>query len=199
MARVRPFVALIATISLAAGLAAQTADRAEAARARTKVEAIIVRSLVEPPPKTPLRTTITDSELNAYFLVYGAEELPTGLSKLRVTLLDGGRFQTHATIDFDALRGDQPRGMMDPLAYVSGSMDLITVGAFSASGGRGVLRLESGTLGGVSVPRMVLETVVTQFSKSPDFPDGISLDQPFDLPSGIREVQLRKGSATVVQ
>ncbi|MGE3343645.1 MAG: hypothetical protein AB7L71_09435 [Vicinamibacterales bacterium] len=199
MGGIRPLVALTLSAGLAVGVAAQTADRAQAARARTKVEAIIVRSLVEPAPKTPLRTTLTDTELNAYFQVYGAEELPTGLSKLHVTLLDAGRFQTIATIDFDALRGDQPRGMFDPMAYVSGTMALTTAGAFSATAGRGVLQIESGTLGGVTVPRPLLEQVVSYFSKSPDFPDGITLGEPFDLPSGIREVHLRKGSATVVQ
>jgi hypothetical protein len=33
----------------------------------------------------------------------------------------------------------------------------------------------------------------------PDFPNGINLDRPFDLPAGIQRIDVQTGRATIVQ
>jgi hypothetical protein len=45
----------------------------------------------------------------------------------------------------------------------------------------------------------MLQEIVTYYSKSSSMPNGVAIDKPFVLPSGIREIQLAKGQATIVQ
>ena len=52
---------------------------------------------------------------------------------------------------------------------------------------------------GVSVPKAVLQELLTYYSKSPENPNGISMEAPFELPAGIREIRVGAGTSTVVQ
>jgi hypothetical protein len=199
----RIFRALALPIFLAAlitgGVIAQDASRADADRMGKKVEAIVQRAILAPAKAAPLKTTFTDRELNAYLHHHGTEQLPAGVTKARVTMLDANKLETRAVVDLDAVRTSQPRGWLDPLGYVTGSLEVVTIGMFSGTGGQGVFRYESGTVGGVPIPRAVMQEVIAYYSRSPELPTGINLDQPFPLPAGIREVQVRRGAATVVQ
>ncbi|MCC7185495.1 MAG: hypothetical protein IT185_04580 [Acidobacteria bacterium] len=199
----RIFRALALPIFLAAlitgGVIAQDASRADADRMGKKVEAIVQRAILAPAKAAPLKTTFTDRELNAYLHHHGTEQLPAGVTKARVTMLDANKLETRAVVDLDAVRTSQPRGWLDPLGYVTGSLEVVTIGMFSGTGGQGVFRYESGTVGGVPIPRAVMQEVIAYYSRSPELPKGINLDQPFPLPAGIREVQVRRGAATVVQ
>lgn len=201
MRRVFRVLALPALVALGAAMpwAAQDSSRAEADRMSRKVQAIVERALLPPNDPTPLRTTFTDRELNAYLTHHSEEALPPGLKQAQVLLLDHQRVQTRALVDLDAVRTSQPRGWFDPMAYVKGTLEVVMLGAFSGANGKGVYRYESGTAGGISIPRAVMQEVVTYYTRSPDFPKGINLDEPFDLPAAIREVQVRRGAATVVQ
>jgi hypothetical protein len=158
-----------------------------------------MRPLQSPPPKDTLRTTFTDKELNAYLHHHAALLFPAGIAQVQLALLEGQQFETRALIDFDAVRKSQPRGVLDPMAYVRGTMALVARATLTGSGGKGVLKYESATLGGVPVPRLVLQEVLAWSTRSEEWPKGLLLDQPFDLPSGIREIQVRRGAATVVQ
>lgn len=180
-------------------LAAQDASRAEADRMSRKVQAIVGRALLPPKDPTPMRTTFTDRELNAYLTHYSDEALPPGVKQAQVLLLDQQRVQTRAIVDLDAVRTSQPRGWLDPMAYVKGSLEVVMLGTFSAANGKGVYHFESGTVGGVAIPRAVMQELLSYYTRSPETPNGIGLDQPFDLPAAIREVQVRRGAATVVQ
>jgi hypothetical protein len=186
--------ALITTVAVA-----QDVSRADADRMGKKVEAIVMRSILAPAKSAPLKTTFTDRELNAYLRHHGTEQLPTGIKNARVSMMAENKLETRAVVDLDAVRTSQPRGWMDPLGYVTGSLEVVTTGMFSGSGGKGVYRFESGTLGGVPIPRAVMQELIAYYSRSEELPKGINLDEPFPLPAGIREVQVRKGAATVVQ
>ena len=195
-ALVVPALCVILTTSAAL---AHTQSSAEADRMGKKLQAIVQRSVFAPAKAAPLRTTFSDRELNAYLAHHGTEQLPTGVKNARVQMYDGNKLETRAVVDLDAVRTSQTRGWMDPLGYVTGSLEVVTIGTFSGSGGKGVFRYESGTVGGVPIPRAVMQEVIAYYSKSEDLPKGINLDEPFPLPAGIREVQVRKGAATVVQ
>lgn len=187
-------VALMTTATLA-----QDQSRAEADRMGKKLVAIVQRAMFAPAKAAPLRTTFSDRELNAYLAHHGTEQLPAGIKNARVQMYDGNKLETRAIVDLDAVRTSQPRGWLDPLGYVTGSLEVVTIGTFSGSAGKGVFRYESGTVGGVPIPRAVMQEVIAYYSKSEELPKGINLDEPFPLPAGIREVQVRKGAATVVQ
>jgi hypothetical protein len=45
----------------------------------------------------------------------------------------------------------------------------------------------------------LLQEIVSFYTKTAESPAGFSLDQPFDLPQKIRQVDLQRGSATIVQ
>ena len=59
--------------------------------------------------------------------------------------------------------------------------------------------LESASLAGVPIPKSVLQTLLSHYSRSPDKPDGIGLDDPFALPAAIREIRVEPGRAIIVQ
>jgi hypothetical protein len=188
-------VALFA--AAAASLVAQDAARVVADRMDRKVQAIVARGLAAAKPATPLKTSFTEEELNAYLRVQ--EDLPTGLKQPTVLLLDAGRLDFRALVDLDVVRVSEKRGWLDPLAYVTGVLEVRAVGVFRGADGKGVYTFESARVGGAPVPRAVLQELLAFYTRSTETPKGIQLDAPFELPSGIREVELRRGMATVIQ
>jgi hypothetical protein len=187
-------VALLAS----AGTAAQDPVRREADLMLRKLEAIDARGKV-PTRRVPLRTTFTDREVNAYFKVYGPAFLPDGVVDPQLTIHEGGRVQAKSQVNLDAVRAARPRGWLDPLAYVSGSVEITAAGTLKASDGRGVFTLEQATLGGITVPKSLLQELVSYYSRSKEQPAGVNLEEPFALPAQIRAVETGRGAATVVQ
>ena len=49
------------------------------------------------------------------------------------------------------------------------------------------------------IPKTVLQTLLSHYSRSQDNPDGIGLDDSFALPAAIREIRVEPGRALVVQ
>jgi hypothetical protein len=59
--------------------------------------------------------------------------------------------------------------------------------------------LESATVAGVSVPKGILQELVGYYTKSATHPEGYSLDSPFTLSGGIREITVESRRAIVLQ
>jgi len=146
-----------------------------------------------------VRTTFTDREVNSYFKVYGPTFLPEGVVDPQLAIDEGGRVRAKSLVNLDTIRAAKPRGWLDPLAYVTGSVEVTAAGTLKTADGRGVFALETATLGGITVPKSLLQELVSHYSRSPESPSGISLEQPFALPSRIRMVETGRGAATVVQ
>ena len=72
-------------------------------------------------------------------------------------------------------------------------------GTLTTSKGVGRFQLEAATLGGVPLPKLLLQEIVSYYSRSPQNPAGINIDDPFALPARIREIQVERGQAVVVQ
>jgi hypothetical protein len=51
----------------------------------------------------------------------------------------------------------------------------------------------------VPVPKILLQEIIGYYSRTPEKPAGISLDDPFPLPARIREIQVERGQAIIVQ
>jgi hypothetical protein len=49
------------------------------------------------------------------------------------------------------------------------------------------------------VPVTVLQELVGYYSRTPERPEGVRLDETFMLPAGIRQVEIGRGQAVVVQ
>jgi hypothetical protein len=201
MTRRRSFVTLlgaVAAVSLSV-TAAQNLTQADAASLEKKLNAIMARGLQPPPrPVAPYRTFLTEREINAYFK-FNSQTFPTGVVNPKLLLTGAGRLEGHATVDLTAIRKSRERGWLDPMNFVGGSMDLKITGRLTASAGEGRLAVESATLGGMPIPIPVLQELVAFYTKSPELPDGFDLTKPFPLPSGIREVDVQRGAAMIVQ
>jgi hypothetical protein len=187
----------IAVASLAA--AVQTLTKTDADSLEKKIAAVLARGAATNAAARPLRTVFTEREINAYFKFQGAAQLPVGVVNPVITILDGGRVTGVATVDLDAVRKSKERGWLDPLSYITGSVDVHASGRLRAVDGKGVFELESASLGAVPIPKIVLQEIVSFYSRTPESPGGFSLDQPFDLPQKIRQVDLQRGSAVIVQ
>jgi hypothetical protein len=192
-------LAIGAALVAVAGTGAQDPTRREADGMLRKLEAIDARGKVSTPRRTPVRTTFTDREVNAYFKVYGPTFLPEGVVDPQLAIDEGGRVRAKSQVDLDAIRAATPRGWLDPLAYVTGSVEVTATGTLKTGDGRGVFALDTATLGGITVPKSLLQELVSHYSRSKESPSGISLEQPFELPSRIRMVETGRGAATVVQ
>lgn len=185
----------------AAAAAEQELTQRESDSMTAKLSAIMERG-AKPTPKNaaPLRTTFTEREVNAFFKYNGSSFLPTGVTNPLLAIEDGGRVRARAIADLDAVRTSQPRSWLDPAVYLlHGSLEVTVVGILTAANGKGTFLIENATLGGVSIPKSLLLTLVSHYTKTPEQPEGFNLDKPFDLPSNIRAVETKRGSATIVQ
>ncbi|MEZ5317102.1 MAG: hypothetical protein R2752_06840 [Vicinamibacterales bacterium] len=178
----------------------RTLTQADADSMNAKLSFIVETGEVpRPADAPPVQTAFTDREVNAYFRFYGPLFLPKGVQSPVVAIGDRGRLTARAIVDLDAVRTSQERGWLDPLAWVSGKLEVAAAGAVLGANGTGVFQFESATVGGVSVSKGVLQELVRFYTTSPDLPHGFDLDKPFALPAGIRSVGSRRGTATVVQ
>ena len=161
-----------------------------------------IEAAAEPPrsPQAPpLQTSFDERELNAYFAHYGSDFLPPGVASPRATLLDNGRIVARAVLDLDAVRRSRERSVLDPLAYLQGSLEVVAAGAVVGADGRGVIRFESATVGGVAVPKTLAQELLWFYTRSAERPRGFRFDEPFELPANIRAVSTERGSATITQ
>ena len=195
-------LALIAAAALAAVQARAVADagtaRRDADRLKQKVTAIVefgVRS-----PRAPRQTTLTETELNAYLALDAVKDLPTGVVEPSLSILGPGRLSGRAVVDLDAVRREQPpKSLLDPRRLLVGRLPVTATGLLSTGNGLARFSLESAAVGGVPMPKAVLQEILSYYSRMPERPEGLSLDDSFALPSNIREIQVERGQAIVIQ
>ena len=76
---------------------------------------------------------------------------------------------------------------------------MTAVGILHTRDGIGRFELESATVGGLVVPKTVLQELLSYYSRTPEDPDGLNLDETFELPAKIKEIQVGKAVAYVIQ
>ena len=149
---------------------------------------------------TGRRTPVTQDEVNSWFTYRAQPLLPAGVSQPQVTIVGEGKVGGQATVDLDALgkrRGSG--GTFDPWSYLGGKVPVNVIGILHTQNGRGRFELQSADVSGVPVPKTILQELVSYYSRTPDDPDGISLDEAFALPANIRQIEVGQGQAVVVQ
>ncbi len=171
-----------------------------AERGRDKIDGIIMLGEEgRSPGSTETITRLTEAEINAVLNVYGPELLTEGIASPEIRLGTDGRIRARATIDLSAVRSSRPRAWHDPLAYITGSVEVVATGRVVAQDGVGRVLLETTTVGGVSVPQGVAHELIRYYTTTPDDPGGFDIDTPFELPHSIRHVLVEQGHAIVVQ
>jgi hypothetical protein len=144
-------------------------------------------------------TQFSDTELNAYLRFNLKDEIPVGIVDPSLQALGEGRVSGRAIVDLDAVRKQKQRGWLDPMGYLTGRLPLTARGRLTTQDGMGRFQLESAEINGVTVPKMFVQELLSFYSRTPEDPDGINMDDPFVLPAQIREIRVAAGSTTIVQ
>ena len=76
---------------------------------------------------------------------------------------------------------------------------MTATGVLQTSNGVARFSLESAAVGGIPMPKTVLQEILSYYSRSAGAAGRLSLDDPFVLPSNIREIQVDRGQAIVIQ
>lgn len=184
---------LCASSSFAIALSQEDGNRLQA-----KIDAIVKNAAADPPK--PRKFAIAEREANSYLVFNLKEKIPKGLAEPEITMIGDGALAARVLVDMDEVkRRRQSRSMIDPLNYLSGQVPLNARGLLRTRQGRGQFYLRSADIGGVPLPKPLLQELVGFFSRTPQNPNGFDIEAPFDLPSKIREISVGAGESVVIQ
>jgi hypothetical protein len=183
--------------AMAVGARGAPPTRADADAMLRKVAVIATNGLAERPASR--RTSISESEVNAFLVIHAKNEIPAGVVDPVVFIDAAGRLTGRAIVDLDQVRQARRSNGFSVLSLLSGRVPVEAIGVLRTAGGKGQFALESASASGIPIPKALLQEVVSYYSRSEQSPGGIDLDAPFDLPARIREIQTEKGRAVVVQ
>jgi hypothetical protein len=194
----RPLLFALVALSLVSLDAADVkVSRQQADAFTTKVNTIIG-------PRTKAtgsrRTSVTESELNSWFAYRAQPLLPSGLAEPSLSMIGEGRVSGRAIVDLDKVAKKKATGgAIDPWSYIGGRVPLLVTGKLDTKDGTGRFVLESAQVANLPVPKFLLQELLSSYSKTPDNPDGFSMDDPFTLPANIQKIEVKQGEAVVVQ
>jgi hypothetical protein len=167
-------------------------------RMQAKIDAIVKNGAANPPKSREF--SIAEQEANSYLVFNLKEKIPQGLAEPEIKMIGDGALAARVLVDMDEVkRRRQSRSVIDPLNYLSGQVPLNARGLLRTREGRGQLYLRSADIGGVPLPKPLLQELIGFFSRTTQNPKGFDIDAPFDLPSKIREISVRPGESVVVQ
>ena len=191
-------VSVIAIASAVIVSADVRATKRDAATAKQKVA--ILSKNGETPSKIPRRTIVSEAEVNSYLAYEAREQIPVGLVEPYIAGLGPGRLSVRAIVDLDAVRKQKaPTSLLDPMNYLMGRLAVTAIGTLKTANGVGQLGLESARIGSLPIPKILLQEIVSYYSRTPEKPAGIGLDDRFELPAHIREIHVQRGQAIIVQ
>jgi len=171
--------------------------RADSDAMQRKVDLIVATSAAAPRSRV---TTVSEREVNAYLRFHLRDEVPAGITDPVITILGGGRVAGQAIVDLDAVsRARQSTSLLDPMRWLTGRLLVTATGTLDTGDGMGRFVFGSATVSGVPVPRSILQQVLSYYSRTPENPAGLGLEDPFALPAEIREIRVQPGEALVVQ
>lgn len=146
------------------------------------------------------RTPVTQDELNSWFAYRAKPLLPNGVMQPEVTIVGQGQLAGQAIVDLDAVAKRRASGgVFDPWALLGGKVPVKVIGILHTRDGLARLELQSAEVSGVPVPPTLMQELVSFYSRSPERPAGVRLDDTFTLPANIRQIEVGQGQAVVVQ
>lgn len=191
-------VCTLGLVSFASLRADIRTSKRDAASLKQKVAAITAQG--ERPSTVARRTIVTESEVNSYLVYDAGSQIPVGVVEPSIAVVGSGRLSGRAVVDLDAVRKQKaPTSLLDPMNYLMGRLAVTAVGTLRTSNGIGRFELESSAVGSVPIPKILLQEIVSYYSRTPEKPAGIGLDDPFQLPARIREIKVERGQAIIVQ
>jgi hypothetical protein len=191
-------ILLIFFVAISLANAAVQRSRADGDRLQRKIDEIAANgSAARTKPKS---TSVSESELNSYLAFNLRNDIPRGLAEPEIVMTGKGSVAGRVLVDIDEFnRSRGPQSILDPLSYLSGQLPVTARGVLRTNEGRGRFYLSSAELQGVPLPRSIVQELVRYFSRTADNARGIDMDEPFDLPARIRQIEVDRGEALIVQ
>ena len=189
---------LLTALAFASLEAAATVTRQNADAFSKKVA--LIRSQSEAGSRTARRTALTQDELNSWLVYESQPHLPTAISAPEVTIVGQGRLSGNAVVDLEAIgKRRSSGGTLDPWSLVGGRVPVTVAGILHTRDGMGRFEVQSAEIAGLPVPPSFLQELLSYYSRTPERPQGVRLDDPFPLPANIRQIEVGQGQAVVVQ
>ena len=185
---------LVAAAQPGAPLSAADGQELEAALSR-----ILLHAATDHAAAAPREVVLSERAVNAYFRFQGVDLFPPGIVSPEVSMLGGGRLQVQALVDLDGIRTLEPRGPLDPLRYLSGSLPVTAAGVVHAADRTIRVDVESVEIGTVTVPPAIVHELVRYYTRTDHQPGGVDLMATYALPYSIDAVRIERGRAVVVQ
>ena len=194
-------VAVALTSVEAASISKQQADLFS-----RKVAQIVVQGDAVQKPGTKVekpgtkKTQVSETELNSWFAYSAKPLLPAGVTDPRITMVGNGKVAGQAVVDLDTIaKKKQSGGTFDVWNLVGGRVPVNVAGTLRTKDGIGTFLLESADVSGLPLPKSFLQEVVSYYSRTPAHPQGVKIDDPFELPASIRQIDVGAGQAVIVQ
>ena len=176
-----------------------TAEAANTSRAQADSFAkkiAIINQHAEQSGKSSRRTTLTEAELNSWFMYRAQPLLPEGVKDPKVVAMGNGRLMGTVIVDLEDVGKSRSS---EVLKYVGGRVPITLNGILRTKDGRGQFDLQSAQISGIPLPRFLLQEIVSHYTRDDDRPNGIRLDDPFALPASIKQIDVGQGQAVVTQ
>ena len=146
------------------------------------------------------RTAVSETELNSWFAYRSRPLLPVGMADPQITIVGDGKVNGAATVDLDAVAKTRRSGsLIDPWSLLGGRLPVTVSGVLHTQNGQGRFELHQAAVSGVPIPKSILQELVSYYSRTAEDPGGISIDEPFALPAGIRQIEVGQGQAVIIQ
>jgi hypothetical protein len=196
-------IVLTACAALAVGvvtLQAATVTRQQSDAFARKLALITRHADITPPPAKGQRTEVTEGELNSWFAFRSQRLLPAGVAPPSIVIVGNGKLTGDVVLDLEAYaQKRRSGGALDPWSLLGGRVPVSVSGVLHTKDGRGRFELQSAGVSGIPLPKSMVQELLSYYSRTPDKPQGIRLDDPFELPANIRQIEVGQGQAVVVQ
>lgn len=151
-------------------------------------------------PAGQRRTPLSEGEVNSWFAYRAPQYLPVGVTQPSLTMIGNGTVKGEAVLDLDTVGKKRGGGsMMNPWTLLGGRVPVSVLGTLNTKDGQGRFELQQAEVAGVPVPNALLEELLSYYARTPEHPEGVRLNQSFDLPANIRRIEVAPGQMVVVQ
>jgi hypothetical protein len=199
-ARKAALSALIALAPVMVLVAAPRVSPQQADAFARKIAIISAQSTLATRAASVRRTSVSEDEVNSWFAYRAQPLLPQGMTEPQLTIVGNGRVMGTAWVDLDAIaKQRRSSGILNPWNLVGGRVPVTVAGVLHTQNGHGQFDVEETTVSGLPVPTSLLQELVAHYSRTPTTPQGIRLDDPFELPANIRQIEVGQGQAVVIQ
>jgi hypothetical protein len=159
----------------------------------------IIKQHAERSPDMPRRTTVTEAEVNSWFVYRAKPLLPVGVKDPSLVAVGNGKLLGVVTVDLEDIGKQKSNGGADAWRLLGGQLPISLSGVLRTKGGRGQFELQSASIAGLPVPKTLVQELVTHYTRTDEKPDGVRLDEAFSLPANIKQIDVGQGQAIVVQ